>query len=45
MSIPVLPFRTQVTEEVTSTVSPQWAEIKVARETLIQRWDRRHPPR
>jgi hypothetical protein len=42
MSIPVLPFRTQVTEEVTSTVSPQWAEIKVARETLIQRWDRRH---
>jgi len=31
-----------VTEEATSTVSPQWAEVKVARETVIQRWDRRH---
>ena len=31
-----------MTEEVTSTVSPQWAEVKVSRETLIQRWDRRH---
>jgi len=31
-----------VTEEATSTVSPQWADVKVARETVIQRWDRRH---
>lgn len=34
--------RTRVTEEATSTVSPQWADVKVARETVIQRWDRRH---
>lgn len=31
-----------MTEEATSTVSPQWADVKVARETVIQRWDRRH---
>ena len=29
-------------EEAPSTVSPQWAAVKVSRETLIQRWDRRH---
>ena len=31
-----------MTEEVTSTVSPQWADVTVSRETLTQRWDRRH---
>jgi len=31
-----------VAEEAPSTVSPQWAAVKVSRETLIQRWDRRH---
>ena len=25
-----------------STVSPQWEHIKIARQSLIQRWDRRH---
>lgn len=33
-----------MTEEAPSTLSPQWAEVKVSRETLIERWDRRHDP-
>lgn len=42
MSLLMSLCRTRVTEEATSTVSPQWAEIRVSRETLIRRWDQRH---
>ena len=42
MSTLVPPRRTRAAGEATSTVSPQWASIKVSREAVIQRWDRRH---
>ena len=41
----ICPFRAhraQTIEVAQSTVSPQWEDIKVARQSLIQRWDRRH---